>query len=120
MPQVTVTIDGKQYRMACDEGQEDHLIELAGRFDRVVGQLKESFGAIGEGRLTVMAGITLVDEMGELQKRTTKLEEEIGTLKGERDAARAEARKSESALTEALSGLAARMEGLAEKLSERS
>ncbi|TIT57856.1 MAG: cell division protein ZapA, partial [Mesorhizobium sp.] len=25
MAQVTVSIDGKQYRMACDEGQEEHL-----------------------------------------------------------------------------------------------
>ena len=38
MAQVTVTIDGKAYRMACDEGQEEHLIDLAQRFDRYVAQ----------------------------------------------------------------------------------
>ncbi|MGO8197587.1 cell division protein ZapA, partial [Rhizobium ruizarguesonis] len=34
MAQVTVTIEGKAYRMACEEGQEDHLTDLATRFDR--------------------------------------------------------------------------------------
>ena len=33
MAQVTVTIDGKAYRMACEEGQEAHLTDLAGRFE---------------------------------------------------------------------------------------
>ena len=53
MAQVTVTIDGKAYRMACDEGQEEHLISLASRFDRYVMHLKDSFGEIGDQRLTV-------------------------------------------------------------------
>ena len=69
MAQVTVSIDGKQYRMACDEGQEEHLIDLAERFDRYVSHLKDSFGEIGDQRLTVMAGIMVMDELSELQKR---------------------------------------------------
>ena len=40
MAQVTVTIDGKSYRMACDEGQEEHLTDLAGRCDLYVAHLK--------------------------------------------------------------------------------
>ena len=47
MAQVNVTIDGKTYRMACDEGQEAHLENLAMRFDKYVGHLKEGFGEIG-------------------------------------------------------------------------
>ncbi|MDZ7823563.1 MAG: cell division protein ZapA, partial [Ahrensia sp.] len=57
MAQVNVTIDGKSYRMACDPGQEQHLEELASKFDKYVGHLKQSFGEIGDQRLTVMAGI---------------------------------------------------------------
>ncbi len=48
MAQVTVQIDGKAYRMACEEGQEGHLTELAARFDRYVMHLKSQFGEIGE------------------------------------------------------------------------
>ena len=63
MAQVTVTIDGKAYRMACDEGQEEHLIDLAQRFDRYVDAPQGSFGEIGDQRLTVMAGIMVMDEL---------------------------------------------------------
>ena len=48
MAQITVTIDGKAYRMACEEGQEDHLTQLADRLDRYVGHLKGQFGEIGD------------------------------------------------------------------------
>jgi len=119
MSQVTVTIDGKQYRMACDEGQEEHLINLAERFDRYVGHLKDSFGEIGDQRLTVMSGIMVMDELSELQKRVKGLESEIGTLRKTRDEALTKADKNDPALRGALSGLAVRMEALAESLAVR-
>ncbi len=119
MSQVTVTIDGKQYRMACDEGQEEHLIELAGRFDRYVLHLKDSFGEIGDQRLTVMAGIMVLDELSELQRRVRGLESEIATLRKTRDDALTKANKNDEALTGALSGLAERMETLAARLAVR-
>ncbi|MGN6768247.1 MAG: cell division protein ZapA [Rhizobiaceae bacterium] len=116
MAQVTVTIDGKTYRMACDEGQEEHLIDLAQRFDRYVGHLKDSFGEIGDQRLTVMAGIMVMDEFVELQKRVKGLETEIGTLRKTRDEALTKADKNDAALTGALTGLTERMEALAGRL----
>jgi cell division protein ZapA len=120
MPQVTVTIDGKQYRMACDEGQEEHLMELAGRFDRYVLHLKDSFGEIGDQRLTVMAGIMVMDELAELQRRVRGLETEIATLRKTRDDALLKADKNDAAVTGALASLAERMEDLAGKLAVRS
>jgi cell division protein ZapA len=117
MAQVTVTIDGKAYRMACDEGQEEHLIDLAQRFDRYVAHLKESFGEIGDQRLTVMAGIMVMDELAELQKRIKGMEGEIATLRKTRDEALTKADKSDAVLTGALGSLAERMEVLAEKLA---
>ena len=51
MPEVNVEIDGKKFRMACEEGQKGHLLELAERFNRTVIQLKGSFGEIGDNRL---------------------------------------------------------------------
>jgi cell division protein ZapA len=119
MAQVTVTIDGKAYRMACDEGQEEHLISLATRFDRYVMHLKESFGEIGDQRLTVMAGIMVMDELAELQKRTKGFETEIGTLRKTRDDALTKADKNDAALTGALSHFAERIEVLADRLSGR-
>jgi cell division protein ZapA len=120
MAQVTVTIDTKSYRMACDEGQEEHLIALAAQFDRYVGHLKASFGEIGDHRLAVMAGIMVMDEFTELQKRVKGLESEIGTLRKTRDEALTKADKNDAALTGALAGLAERMEILAEKLEGKA
>ncbi len=119
MAQVTVTIDGKQYRMACDEGQEEHLIDLASRFDRYVAHLKESFGEIGDQRITVMSGIMVMDELAELQKRVLGMESEIATLRKTRDDALVKADKNDATLVGALSHLAERMEALAGKLSAK-
>ncbi|TWG65013.1 MULTISPECIES: cell division protein ZapA [unclassified Aminobacter] len=117
MPQVTVSIDGKAYRMACDEGQEQHLMDLAASFDRYVSHLRNSFGEIGDQRLTVMAGIMVMDELVELQKRVKGMETEIATLRKTRDDALAKADKNDAALTGALANLAERMENLAARLN---
>lgn len=117
MAQVTVTVAGKTYRMACDEGQEEHLIDLGQRFDRYVAHLKDSFGEIGDQRITVMAGIMVMDELVELQKRMQGLEGEIATLRKTRDDALLKADKNDVALTGALAELAERIEAVAAKLS---
>jgi cell division protein ZapA len=117
MAQVSVTIDGKIYRMACDEGQEEHLADLAHRFDRYVTHLKESFGEIGDQRLTVMSGIMVMDELTELQKRVKGMEGEIATLRKTRDEALSKADHNDATLSAALSGLAQRMETLAGRLT---
>lgn len=119
MPQVTVSIDGKAYRMACDEGQEEHLTMLAERFDRYVTHLKGAFGEIGDQRLTVMAGIMVMDELAELQKRVKGIEAEMATLRKTRDDALSKADKSDAAITGAVSLLAGRLESLAARLNAR-
>ncbi len=119
MAQVTVSIDGKSYRMACDEGQEAHLLDLANRFDRYVGHLKESFGEIGDHRLAVMAGIMVMDELSELQHRVKGLETEVATLRKTRDEALSKADKADTAVVGALSGLAERLETLSARLAMR-
>ncbi len=117
MAQVNVTIDGKTYRMACDEGQEQHLEMLASRFDRYVGHLKEGFGEIGDNRLTVMAGIMVMDELVEMQKKIKGIESELETLRKTRDEALSKADKNDAALTSVLAEMAERLENVAGKLA---
>ena len=117
MAQVTVSIDSKTYRMACEEGQEEHLTELAGRFDRYVGHLKGQFGEIGDLRITVMAGIMVMDELHELQRRMRGLEAEVETLKKTRDNALTKVDKTDHDLAEALSEVTGKIEKIAGKLS---
>lgn len=120
MAQVNVTIDGKTYRMACDEGQEAHLENLAARFDKYVSHLKEGFGEIGDNRLTVMAGIMVMDELVEMQKRIKGIESELETLRRTRDDALSKADKNDSALTGVLTEMAVRLEAVAGKLTVKA
>ncbi len=117
MAQVTVTIDEKAYRMACEEGQEEHLEELAHRFDRYVGHLKRQFGEIGDLRITVMAGIMVMDELNELQRRLRGIETEVENLKTSRDAAVARAEETDRALSHALGEVTGQIQGITAKLT---
>lgn len=119
MAQVTVTIDGKAYRMACDEGQEDHLIDLATQFDRYVNHLKTQFGEIGDLRVTVMAGIMIMDELSELNRRIAALEGEVATFRSGQDAAMTGARQREEMLTQVVGELTERLNGITRKLTAR-
>lgn len=117
MSQVSVTIDGKAYRMACDPGQEEHLQDLAQRFDQYVGHLKGSFGEIGDLRITVMAGIMVMDELAELQKRVSGLETEMESLRRTRDEALARADNVDDMLKERLATVSDKIEAVASKLA---
>ncbi len=77
MPEVNVEINGRKYRMACEEGQQGHLIGLAERFNTHVEGLKGAVGEIGDNRLTVMAGIAVLDELAEAERRIATLEREV-------------------------------------------
>lgn len=117
MAQVTVSIDGKAYRMACEEGQEQHLEELAAGFDRYVSHLKSQFGEIGDLRLTVMAGIMVMDELHEVTRRLDRLEQEAEELRKGREGVLSEVSKSEEAIAHALGELTTQIQGMAAKLS---
>ena len=80
MPEVNVEINGRKYRMACEEGQQKHLIGLAARFNAQVEGLKGAVGEIGDNRLTVMAGIAVVDELAEAERKIKELKTEVTVL----------------------------------------
>jgi cell division protein ZapA len=117
MPQVTVEIAGKTYRMACGDGEEQHLEGLAALFDGKIEEMRKSFGEIGDMRLHVMAALTLADDLGEAQRRVEALEREVEALKAA--AATGEQRTTgfEARLAEALVKAAERVERLARNLN---
>jgi cell division protein ZapA len=99
MAHVSVTISGRQYRMACDDGQEHHLARLSHELDQRIAQLRTTFGEIGDMRLTVMAALLLADELAEARQRMRRVEEELLGLQHERiaSAGRTEALQSDVA-----------------------
>lgn len=119
MAQVTVMIDGKAYRMACEEGQEGHLTDLAAQFDRYVAHLKSQFGEIGDLRLTVMSGIMVMDELTETQRRLKAVESDLENLKRNRDAVLASSSRTEESVAVALEEMSQRILAIASKVSGR-
>lgn len=119
MPQVTVTIDEKSYRMACEDGQEQHLQDLASKFDRYVTHLRDQFGEIGDQRLTVMAGIMVMDELVELQGKLKGAEKEINLIKATRDSALQDAEKLDDEVAHVLARVAGQISDIAGKLNEK-
>src|ERR1700674_288585 len=117
MSQVSVTINGRVYRMACDDGQEDYLVRLARELDLRIQQLRETFGEIGDTRLAVTAAIMLADEVSELRKRMRATEQEIESLHQEQLAGTEKADESERAFAAAIEEVAERIERLAHGLS---
>ena len=110
MSHVNVTINGRQYRMACEEGQEARLLRLAESLESRIQSLRGKFGEIGDARLTVMAAITVCDELLDAGQRIRVLEEELNTLRDVRAAAADRARQTQTAVANALNAAADRIE----------
>jgi cell division protein ZapA len=111
MPHVNVTINGRQYRMACEDGQEEHLHRLADDFDKRIAGLRESFGEIGDMRLTVMAALMVADELSETTRRLNGVEQE-------RDGLRDHGAATQTAVIAALHAASERIETVARGLNQ--
>jgi cell division protein ZapA len=118
MAQVSVTINGRQFRMACEDGQEGHLLELARELDSRISGLRTKFGEIGDTRLTVMAAITVADELAEAAARIKRLEEELAGLESARVAASDRTKTAQASVAAALSTAAERIESITKKLNQ--
>jgi cell division protein ZapA len=108
-----VTIAGRSYRMACEDGEEAHLEGLARAFDAKISDMRRAFGEIGDMRLHVMAALTFADQLSELRQR-------IGTLEAAQ-AQTEEAGAQRLAQGEALQrDLAAKVNSAAERIERLS
>jgi cell division protein ZapA len=110
MSHINVTINGRQYRMACEEGQEVRLLKLAESLESRVEELRGKFGEIGDARLTVMAALTVCDELLDANARIQALESELENLRSVRVAATDRARSTQIAVANALNAAADRIE----------
>ena len=118
MPEVNVEIAGKKYRMACEEGQEEHLLALAGEFNSRVEAFKGDFGEIGDTRLTVMAGIAVLDELAEANRRIDSLNRDIAELTTAGRELTLEAEELEQKFARRLAEAARKVESIATAIDE--
>jgi cell division protein ZapA len=118
MAQVNATIAGRQYRLACEDGQEDHLLALAKDLDGRIEELRKKFGEIGDTRLTVMASLMVADELAEATRKIRRLEEDGRALQDARVVAADRAQAASSAVVNAFNSAAERIEGITRKLNQ--
>lgn len=104
MAEVDVTINGRSYRIACEDGQENHLMQLAQYLDKRVQSLVETVGQVGDARLLVMAALLVADDLADAHAR---LEGRGGAADPEPD---------QAAIVASLERLAERIEGIADRL----
>jgi cell division protein ZapA len=118
MGQVAITINGRSYDIACDDGQEEHLSRLGLYLDQKVAELVSSVGQVGDARLMVMASLLIADELADAydelaeakdaQQETAAQAEQSGEDDQERNGA---VQQSLERLAQRIEGVAARLEG---------
>ena len=118
MAQVNVTLNGGWPRMGCEDGQEDHVTRLAEEIDSRIEQLRGAHGEIGDQRLTVMAALTVADELAETANRIRRLEEEIAALQDARVVAAERSQQSQATVIAALNLAAERIEDIARQINQ--
>ncbi len=118
MSQVSVTINGRQFRMGCEDGQEDHLTNLARELDARIADLRGKFGEIGDSRLTVMAALTIADELTEMSSRIKQLEQELAAAQDAHAVAANRDEVVQGAVSAALLSAAERIEAVTKKLNQ--
>jgi cell division protein ZapA len=110
MPLVNVMVNSRAYTIACDEGEEEHLKELAGYVDAKAREVLGSVGQVGDARMLLMAALLIADERHELTGK-------VPASDGEKQTLHLRAEKAESAAADALESAAKRMEDIAVRLA---
>jgi len=118
MAEANVTINGRQFRMACEDGQEGHLTRLAKDLDDRIVELRGKFGEVGDTRLTIMAALTVADELSETAKKLRQLEQDLAGLHEARGVAADRTQATQAALVAAFNSASERLEGIAKKLNQ--
>ena len=80
MANVNIKFNGKEFLLSCDDGQEEHLEELALYLNEKFTELKNSLGNIGESKLLLITSISVLDEYYETKKKIDTQKKEISNI----------------------------------------
>lgn len=128
MPEVDITIGGRTFAVACQDGEEQYLMTAAQMLDTEASALISQIGRIPEPRMLLMAGLMLADKTAGLEDRIAAADARIAELEGLLKAAetrpapeptRVEVPVLPAGVAESLAELAARAEAVADEVEER-
>lgn len=115
MPNVTISVGGREFEVACQAGEEDFLQSAARMLDTEATVLVDQIGRMPEGRMLLMAGLMLADKTAGIQDQLRKTLAEMKTMRAEIDALKAEREEVDLG---SLSALARKAEDLADRLEK--
>ena len=123
MPEVTISIGGREFEVACQSGEEHFLRTAAAMLDAEASVLLGQIGRMPEGRMLLMAGLMLADKTAGMEDSLRAMQEQLAEAEAALAAARSAPVKVEvpvipPQLTETLAEIAARAEALADKVEE--
>jgi len=117
MSQIEVTINDRDYKVACEDGQEDHVRQLARYVDKHIENLTASLGQVGDARLLVLASLVIADELSEMIARVEDLEEQVGDIQQNQTDTAKKAHSVEGKVADILEAAAKRIEDLTDQVS---
>jgi cell division protein ZapA len=112
MAEVAVTVNGRAFKLACDDGQEPRIRRLAQYVDQRIGEFVRQVGQAGEARLLLLAAIAIADELSDAN-------EALAQEKSRARAAEADMADAAEAAASGVNGLAQRLEAVAARLEDR-
>lgn len=118
MPEVTITIGGRQFNVACQAGEEHFLHAAAAMLDAEAQPLVGQLGRLPEAKMLLMAGLMLADKTAAVEDENRKLKAVIAELEA-RPETRVEVPVIPPQVSETLAEIAARAEALAKSVEER-
>jgi cell division protein ZapA len=120
MGQVSVTLNGRTYKLECGEGEEAHLIALAEYLGTHVDTMKRKFGQVGDDRLILMASLLVTDELWELRRQMQELKTFLAEARRDRSVADESAKSVQNELARKVSAVADRLERLNQRFGSEA
>ena len=80
MANVSIKFNNKEFLLACEDGQEEHLEELLIQINKKFNSLKNDLGNLGENKLLLITAVKIMDEYYETKKRVDQKKNELNDL----------------------------------------
>ena len=128
MPEIQITIGGRQFEVACQDGEESYLHSAAKMLDDEAQVLSDQVGRMPEARMLLMAGLLLADKTASVEDRIAEVKAELAEREAELaglrnvtiEPERIEVPVVPQAVTDTLAEIAARAEALAAEVEEKA
>ncbi len=80
MANVSIKFNNKEFLLACEDGQEEHLEELLIQINKKFNNLKNDLGNLGENKLLLITAVKIMDEYYETKKKVDQKKDELKDL----------------------------------------